>query len=63
MSSWPPRLDVREYGVFDAVVFFEALPIDRDMAIDMLRMQVPAEGVSSPRAPSGVGGGLSFIPI
>jgi hypothetical protein len=51
MSSRPPRLDVRDYGVFDAVAFFEALSIDREMAIDMLRRQVPgAEGVPSPRA-------------
>ena len=37
MSSRPPRLDVRDYGVFNAVAFFEALSIDRDMAIEMLR--------------------------
>jgi hypothetical protein len=50
MSSWPPRLDVRDYGIFNAVAFFEALLINREMVIDMLRRQVPAEGVPSPRA-------------
>ncbi len=40
MSSWPPRLDVRDYGVLDAVAFFEALSINRELAIAMLRRQM-----------------------
>ncbi len=45
MSSRPPRLDVRDYGVFDAVAFFEALSINKDMAIDMLSRRAPAADV------------------
>ena len=48
MVSWPPRLDVRDYIYFNDVVFFKALSVNREMAIDMLRRQVPAEGVLSP---------------
>jgi hypothetical protein len=51
MSNRPLNVEIGDYGVFDAVAFFEALAISKEMAIEMLRRQVPGDGiVPSPRA-------------
>jgi hypothetical protein len=35
---------------FNAQAFFEAVPANRELAMDMLRAQVPADGPPTPRA-------------
>jgi hypothetical protein len=35
---------------FNAQAFFEVVPANRELAMDMLRAQVPAEGPPTPRA-------------
>jgi hypothetical protein len=45
MPNWPHSVDVTDYGMFNAVAFFEALSINKDMAIDMLSRRAPAADV------------------
>jgi hypothetical protein len=70
-SNKPDRINVG-MASFNARAFFEAVPASRELAIGMLRSQVPATGQPTPRAQEYIDNGewdsnvllvLSFVPL